>query len=321
MASDFENKDDAVTSCSRRRTRLRRKPPSRKASPRAAEAEPRRPTRPDASRAGQAAGRVQARRGDKAEPTRPKPAAERRTVATAEAPAAEPKEPEASPQPSGRMFDNRRRAQGNLGKNGSALDLVELKDMSIQKLNEIAKDLGVTGLRGTAQAGADLQDPPGAGRKERSDLLRRRARMPARRLRIPARARVQLPARARRRVRLALADPALRSAHRRHRQRPDPPAQGRRAVLRADQGRRDQLRAARGSAQQDLLRQPHASLSSGEVEDGDHQGQLLGTRDGPADAHRQGPARTDRRCARAPAKPCCCSPSPIPSRPIIRKSR
>ena len=33
-------------------------------------------------------------------------------------------------------------------KNGTTLDLVELKDMSIQKLNQIAKDLGVTGTAG-----------------------------------------------------------------------------------------------------------------------------------------------------------------------------
>ena len=115
--------------------------------------------------------------------------------------------------------------------------------------------------RRSAQTGADLQDPANPGRKERAHLLRRRARMPARWLRLPARARVQLSARPRRRLRLAFADPPLRSAHRRHHLRPDPPAQGRRALLRADQSRRHQLRAARGSAQQDLLRQPHAALS------------------------------------------------------------
>jgi transcription termination factor Rho len=49
----------------------------------------------------------------------------------------------------GRLFDSKRRAQGNQGRNGgSALDLVELKDMSIQKLNQIAKDLGVQGFAG-----------------------------------------------------------------------------------------------------------------------------------------------------------------------------
>ncbi len=35
-------------------------------------------------------------------------------------------------------------------KNGTTLDLVELKDMSIQKLNQIAKDLGVGGTAGSA---------------------------------------------------------------------------------------------------------------------------------------------------------------------------
>jgi transcription termination factor Rho len=56
---------------------------------------------------------------------------------------------QSSQQPAGRMFDQRRRAAGNQGpKNGSALDLVELKDMSIQNLNAIAKDLGVQGFAG-----------------------------------------------------------------------------------------------------------------------------------------------------------------------------
>ena len=39
-----------------------------------------------------------------------------------------------------------------------------------------------------------------------------------------------------RHLRLAVADPQVRSAHRRHHLRPDPPAQGGRALLRADQG-------------------------------------------------------------------------------------
>jgi len=41
----------------------------------------------------------------------------------------------------------RRKSKGNRG-NGSTLDLVELKDMSIQKLNQIAKDLSVAGAAG-----------------------------------------------------------------------------------------------------------------------------------------------------------------------------
>ena len=53
------------------------------------------------------------------------------------------------PEMTGRLFDPRRRAtaQGQPNR-GNALDLVELKDMSIQKLNQIAKDLGVQGFAG-----------------------------------------------------------------------------------------------------------------------------------------------------------------------------
>ena len=49
--------------------------------------------------------------------------------------------------------------------------------------------------------------------------------------------------------------------------------------------------------------------------------QLLRPRDGPAHAHRQGAARPDRLAARAPARRCCCRASPIPSPPTIPKSR
>ncbi len=192
-------------------------------------------------------------------------------------------------QPGGRKRQGGAAPQANQ-KNGT-LDLVELKDMSIQKLNQIAKDLNVTGTAGLAQARADLQDPADAGREERPDLLRRRSGMPARRLRIPARPGVQLPARPGRRVRFAVADPALRSAHRRHHLRPDSPAQRRRALLRAHQGGRDQLRAAGGSAQQDLFRQSDAALSRRAAEAGNHARQLLRPRDGSADTHRQGAAR------------------------------
>jgi transcription termination factor Rho len=77
-------------------------------------------------------------------PVEPRPVETKMAEAS---PAAKPAD--APPQePAGRMFDNRRRAQGNQGKNGSALDLVELKDMSIQALNQIAKDLGVQGFAG-----------------------------------------------------------------------------------------------------------------------------------------------------------------------------
>jgi transcription termination factor Rho len=94
-----------------------------------------------------------------AEPPKPAEAAKpAETAKPAEAPkpaeSAEPKpdgdSSATAPQPAGRMFDSKRRlSQGNQGRNGgSALDLVELKDMSIQKLNQIAKDLGVQGFAG-----------------------------------------------------------------------------------------------------------------------------------------------------------------------------
>src|SRR5213593_1523157 len=53
----------------------------------------------------------------------------------------------------------------------------------------------------------------------------------------------------------------VRSAHRRHGVGRHQAAQGRRAVLRADQGRGDQFRAAREDEGEDLLREPDAALS------------------------------------------------------------
>ncbi len=68
------------------------------------------------------------------------------TSVSGSAPPVETKEPEI---PQGRTFDPKRRhQQAGQAKNGAALDLVELKDMSIQKLNQIAKDLGVQGFAG-----------------------------------------------------------------------------------------------------------------------------------------------------------------------------
>src|SRR5579872_3674508 len=137
LASDLENKDDAVTTAQ---------------EPEQAQQDPPKPE-------GKPEGRSRSKSADKAAPpVESKPAAEAAPPASApvaapavgsDAPPLETKEAEPAPQqPSGRMFDNRRRAQGNVGKNGNALDLVELKDMSIQKLNDIAKDLGVQGFAG-----------------------------------------------------------------------------------------------------------------------------------------------------------------------------
>ena len=148
-----------------------------------------------------------------------------------------------------------------------------------------------------AQAGADLPDPEGADRAERVHLLGGRARSAARRLRLPPRPRLQLPARARRHLRLAVADSQVRSADRRHRLGPDPPAQGRGALLRAHQGRGGQLRGAGTGARQAVLREPHAALPAGAHQARNRDRKPLGARHGPDDADRQGPARPDRRAA------------------------
>ena len=92
-------------------------------------------------------------------------------------------------------------SQGAAGGQGSgdreALDIRALKEMSISQLTQIGQGSRRRGRHRHAQAGADLQDPAGADREERPHLRRGRARVPARRLRLPARPRVQLPARAR----------------------------------------------------------------------------------------------------------------------------
>ena len=121
-----------------------------------------------------------------------------------------------------------------------------------------------------------------------------------RRLRLPALAGSELPARPRRHLRLALADPPLRPAHRRHRRRPHPQPQGRRALFRAAQGQHDQFRGPREGAPQGQLRQPDAALSRRAAEDGargsDQEGSLA-ARHRHRRADRQGPARADRVAA------------------------
>ena len=149
MASDFENKDDAVTPAQDAPAQEAAKPEGKHEGGRG------RAKAADKEKMAADKDKAPAESKPPAEPKSvaeskpdadPAPPAEGAPVAVAEDPGAEPKKPEAPPQPSGRMFDNRRRAQGNVGKNGYALDLVELKDMSIQKLNDIAKDLGVQGF-------------------------------------------------------------------------------------------------------------------------------------------------------------------------------
>jgi hypothetical protein len=64
-----------------------------------------------------------------------------------------------------------------------------------------------------------------------------------------------------RHLRLPEPDPPLRPADGRHDHRSDPAPEGVGALLRAAQGRDDQLRGARGREEQDPLRQPDAAVS------------------------------------------------------------
>ncbi len=127
------------------------------------------------------------------------------------------------------------------------MNLTELKRKKMGELVQMGSQLeieGTSGMRRQELIFALLQH---TCRQTRRDLRRRRPRDPPRRLRLPARPRLQLPARPGRHLRLALADPPLRPAHRRHRRGADPSAQGLGALLRAAQGRADQRRAARGA--------------------------------------------------------------------------
>ena len=185
---------------------------------------------------------------DDPRPTPPAPACERRIHAPARRPGpraaaaraprcrarrrrdapARPRLPQrdvAEDEPAGR---GRRRPRGRGARpaeeprrSRSRLDLAVLKEMSIQKLIEVAKALEIPGAAVDEEAGAGLPDPARAGGEGRAHLLRGRARDPARRLRLPARARVLLPARARttstsrpRRSASSTCAPATRSAAR-----------------------------------------------------------------------------------------------------------
>ena len=162
--------------------------------------------------------------------------------------------PEAAPQASARSDSGRR-----------GLNITDLKDKSIQKLTQIAKDLNVAGATGmrkqelifqilkaqTEQSGFIFSEgvlevlPDGFGFLRAPDYN-------------------YLPGPGRH-LRLAVADPQVRPADRRHRVGPDPAAEGRGALLRADQGRGGQLRGARSGARQAVLREPDAALSAGAV--------------------------------------------------------
>jgi transcription termination factor Rho len=146
LASDLENQDQAVTTAANGETEAAK-----------AEGDPG-TTEPAKAEPGKSEAKTDAAKPEGASKPRPRPASEAKAPIDGKPPSdAKPAElppeaREAEPaQPAGRLFDNRRRAAqaGAQGRNGgSALDLVELKDMSIQKLNQIAKDLGVQGFAG-----------------------------------------------------------------------------------------------------------------------------------------------------------------------------
>ena len=114
------------------------------------------------------------------------------------------------------------------------------------------------------------------------------------RLRLPALARGQLPARTRRHLRFALPDPQVRASHRRHGGRPDPRAARGRALLRHPEGRHDQFRGPRGDQAQGPLRQPDPALPRAAADHGDGRPDAEGT--APA-----GSSTSSRRSARASA--------------------
>ena len=162
-----------------------------------------------------------------------------------------------------------RGGDGGNGSNGNGkqtLDIRALKEMSIAQLTQMAKDLGVEGAAGLRKQ--ELIFKILQAQTEKSGLIFAEGVLECLPdgfgfLRAPEYNYLPGPGR---HLRLAVADPPLRPAHRRHRLRPGPAAEGRRALLRADQGRGDQLRAAGGRAQQDLLRQPDAALPDGAAE-------------------------------------------------------
>ena len=134
LASDLENQDPAVVAAPEENseTKPEAKTPESKPDGKAA----------DAKSGETAAG------GDK--PPREKAATEKSATDKSDDKAEQAAKP--ADQAAGQPQPGQRRrhggAQGQAAQKNGTLDLVELKDMSIQKLNQIAKDLGVTGTAG-----------------------------------------------------------------------------------------------------------------------------------------------------------------------------
>ena len=133
--------------------------------------------------------------------------------------------------------------------NVEALDIRALKEMNITQLTQIGKDLGVEGATGMRKQ--DLIFKILKAQTEKNGLMFGEGVLEFLPdgfgfLRAPDYNYLPCP------DDIYVSpepDPPLRPAHRRHRLRPDPAAQGERALLRPAQGRGDQLRGPGGRAQ------------------------------------------------------------------------
>ena len=135
-----------------------------------------------------------------------------------------------------------------------SISLAELKEKNITDLAKIAKDLAIPGASGMRKQELIFQIL--RAQTEKNGLIFSEGVLECLPdgfgfLRAPEYNYLPGPGR---HLRLAVADSQVRSAHRRHRLRPGAPAQGRRALFRADQSGSRQFRGPRGRAQQDFLR-------------------------------------------------------------------
>ena len=177
----------------------------------------------------------------------------------------------------------------------NTVDLSDLKEMTIQALNALARELSVEGAAGMKKHDLIFKILQTPDREERAALRGGRARDPARRLRLPARAGVELPARARRHLRLALADPEVRPAHR---ATPSPArcARPRKASATSRSSRSRPSTSSRPTPAKDkvLFDNLTPALPERAPAAGDGAGQPDRARARHDDAPRQGPARADR---------------------------
>ena len=189
----------------------------------------------------------------------------------------------------------RRRQTGTAPARGPAAHApVRTESPARLRAHQDGRGAGDRERRPPAQAGADVRDHEEARQGRRAGLRRRRARGAARRLRLPALDRGQLHGVDRRHLPVAEPDPPLQPAHRRHGRRRGARAQGRRALLRAGQGRPRERPDARGEQAQDHVREPDAPVPEGAVQArARHQGRR---------EHHQPHHRPDRADRQRPAR-------------------